>query len=243
MSTSRRQCRRSRTPPAVFRSLPPQRFQRWGLLIALSPSVVYLAFCFSFFTHPTFVDAQWDRAGDLSPGLVFMAARSPACASRTATSSRNGRLAAGNIRGPIDWLKPTNNGGYTVIFGGDDRLDVTPSHVTSISMASLIPSRSKRDRAIRLPGRRRGWCRRNRSMSDFGFAGQAEIREAGLGAAAFPRLGEFRLRHQSPFWGQSPAWCGLMLFGERLDPSKSNASLAFDNFLNNGTGSMATLPS
>jgi phosphonate transport system permease protein len=213
--------------------------QRWGLAVAAVAVLVYLAFCFSFFNViPTFVNGNWDRAAiylqdwyswRAQPRLRFQNGQVvPQWTSR-------GQYPDGAA---IDWLKPTSTGGYTVIFGSDDRLDVTPSQVDVYMDGKLYPVAISGDRAILPAGAPARMVQDDNKVSvRFGFAGQAEIRNNQVYVQRrFLGWANFFFDTQSPFWGRSlTSVAGLTLFGERLDPSQSNASLALDNFLNNSS--------
>ncbi|MEN3150304.1 phosphonate ABC transporter, permease protein PhnE [Neorhizobium sp. IRAMC:178] len=225
-----------RTYPEIFhRSF----MQRWGLAIAAVAVFVYLAFCFSFFNViPTFANGNWDRAAiylqdwyswRAQPRLRFQNGQVvPQWTSR-------GQYPEGAA---IDWLKPTSNGGYTVIFGSDDRLDVTPSQVDVYIDGKLYPVAIKGDQAILPAGAPARMIQDGNKVNvHFGFAGQAEIRNSQVYVQRrFLGWANFFFDTQSPFWGRSvTSVAGLMLFGERIDPAQSNASLALDNFLNNSS--------
>ncbi|EUC00697.1 phosphonate ABC transporter, inner membrane subunit [Rhizobium sp. CF080] len=222
-------------PEAFHRSF----MQRWGLAIAAVAVFVYLAFCFSFFNViPTFVNGNWDRAGiylqdwyswRAQPRLRFQNGQ----VVPQWTSRRQYPEGAA-----IDWLKPASNGGYTVIFGNDDRLDVTPSQVDVYIDGKLYPVAIKGDRAILPAGAPARMVQDDNKVNvRFGFAGQAEIRSNQVYVQRrFLGWANFFFDTQSPFWGRSfTGVAGLMFFGERIDPAQSNASLALDNFLNNGS--------
>nr|WP_046600397.1 phosphonate ABC transporter, permease protein PhnE [Neorhizobium galegae] len=213
--------------------------QRWGLAIAAVTVFVYLAFCFSFFNViPTFVNGNWDRAAiyiqdwyswRAQPRLRFQNGQ----VVPQWTSRRQYPEGAA-----IDWLKPTSNGGYTVLFGGENRLEVTPSQVDVYIDGKLYPVVINGDRAS-LPAGAPARMEQDDSKVNvrFGFAGQAEIRSNQVYIQRrFLGWANFFFDTHSPFWGRSVTGvAGLMLFGERLDPAQSNASLALDNFLNNGS--------
>ncbi|WP_162894910.1 phosphonate ABC transporter, permease protein PhnE [Rhizobium terrae] len=213
--------------------------QRWGLLIVAVCVVVYIAFCFSFFKIiPTFANGNWDRAAvyvqdwyswRAQPRLRFQNGKVvPQWTSR-------GQYPQG---AEIDWLKPTAKGGYTVLFGGDNRLEVTPTQVDVYLDGKYYPVAISADNAL-LPAGAPARMEQdgNKVNVYFGFAGQAEIRPTQVYIQRrFLGWANFFFDTQSPFWGRSiTEVAGLMVAGERIDPSQSNASLALDNFLNNAS--------
>ncbi|SMF38579.1 phosphonate transport system permease protein [Xaviernesmea oryzae] len=224
------------TYPQVFhRSF----MQRWGLAVSAAVVVVYLAFCFAFFNViPTFVNGNWDRASiylqdwyswRAQPRLRFQNGEVvPQWTSR-------GQYPQG---ANIPWMQPMPGGGYTVSFGGSDRLDVTPARVDIHLDGRSYPVEITSDQAVLPPGAPAAMEQDgNKVMVYFGFEGQAEIRSSQVYIQRrFLGWANFFFDTQSPFWGRSlPEVAGLMLSGERLDPNRSNASLALDNFLNNAS--------
>ncbi|MGK6314509.1 phosphonate ABC transporter, permease protein PhnE [Neorhizobium sp. DT-125] len=213
--------------------------QRWGLAISAAVVVVYLAFCFAFFNViPTFVNGNWDRASiylqdwyswRAQPRLRFQNGQVvPQWTSR-------GQYPQG---ANIPWMQPMPGGGYTVSFGGSDRLDITPARVDVYLDGRSYPIEITSDQAVLPPGAPAAIEQDgNKVMVYFGFEGQAEIRSSQVYIQRrFLGWANFFFDTQSPFWGRSlPEVAGLMFSGERLDPNQSNASLALDNFLNNAS--------
>ncbi len=225
------------TYPEVFhRSF----WQRWGLAIAAVVVIVYLAFCFSFFkVIPTFVNGNWDRAAiyiqdwyswRAQPRLRFVDGK----VVQQWTSRRQYPENA-----QISWLTPHNSGAsYTVSYGGDNRLEVSPAQVDIYLDGKHYPVAITKERALApadLPARI--VQDENKVNVYFGFAGQAEIRNAQVYVQRrFLGWANFFFDIQSPFWGKSTGEVlGQIISGERIDPAQSNASLVLDNFLNNAS--------
>jgi phosphonate transport system permease protein len=225
------------TYPEVFhRSF----LQRWGLLLGAAVALVYLALCFNFFkVIPTFANGNWDRASiyvqdwyswRAQPRLRFLDGKVvPQWTSR-------GQYPKDAV---IDWMLPTAAGGYTVTYGSDaDRMEVTPQRVDVYLGGKLYPVEISGDRAILPPGAPSVMKQDDSKVTvSFGFEGQAEIRSSQVYVQRrFLGWANFLFDTQSPFWGKSLVdVAGLMLSGDRIDPSQSNASLVLDNFLNNAS--------
>jgi phosphonate transport system permease protein len=215
--------------------------QRWGLVLVSVVVVIYLAFCFAFFNViPTFVNGNWERASVYVQDWYSWRAQ-------PRLRFHNGQVvpqwtSRGQYRpgAAISWLKPGAGGSsYTVTFGSnDDRLEVTPERVDVFLDGTLYPVAITPEKAS-LPAGAPDRMEQdgNKVNVYFGFAGQAEIRSSQVYIQRrFLGWANFFFDTQSPFWGRSLGEvAGLMLFGERLDPNQSNASLALDNFLNNAT--------
>ncbi|MFB9951566.1 phosphonate ABC transporter, permease protein PhnE [Rhizobium puerariae] len=214
--------------------------QRWGLAVAAAVVLVYLAFCFVFFNViPTFVNGNWDRAAiylqdwyswRAQPRLRFQNGQVVPQWTSRAQYPQNAT---------IPWMTPSADGGYTVTFGGSgDRLDITPSRVDVHLDGRLYPVTITPERAS-LPAGAPAQMEQdgNKVNVYFGFEGQAEIRNSQVYIQRrFLGWANFFFDTQSPFWGRGfGEVAGLMFSGERLDPARSNASLALDNFLNNAS--------
>ncbi|SCX35316.1 Phosphate-import permease protein PhnE [Agrobacterium rosae] len=225
------------TYPAVFhRSF----MQRWGLTLAASIVVVYLAFCFSFFNViPTFVNGNWERASiylqdwyswRAQPRLRFQNGQVvPQWTSR-------GQYPQG---ADIAWMQPIPRGGYSVAFGGSgDRMDITTSRIDVYLDGQRYPVGITADQVTLPAGAPAAMVQDgNKVVVHYGFEGQAEIRTSQVYVQRrFLGWANFFFDIQSPFWGKSLGeTLGLMTSGERIDPAQSNASLALDNFLNNAS--------
>lgn len=212
--------------------------QRWGLALVVGAVLVYLAFCFAFFkVIPTFANGNWDRAAiyiqdwyswRAQPRLRFQNGEVvPQWSSR-------GQYREG---AEIFWLVPNADGSYTVTFGGeDDRLEVTPNRVDVYLDGTLYPVTITSERAFLPAGAPAAMVQDGDKVNvNFGFEGQVEIRTSQVYIQRrFLGWANFFFDTQSAFWGRSLGEvAGLMLSGERLDPQRSNASLALHDFLNN----------
>jgi len=114
-------------------------------------------------------------------------------------------------------------GDHVVVTRGDEVLDASIRRNESVEASGPLPSWASQ----REPG--------ERITVDFGFDGSADIEND-----------EVKIRHRfwgwenflfdaySPFWGKSSGEVAALVFsGERIDPSMSNAALAWSNIVNN----------
>lgn len=222
--------------PEVFKR---SFMQRYGLLVGIGTAVVYLVGCFFFFNvGPTFMQGRWDRASSYiqdwyswraQPRLRFEDGKvEPQWSSR-------GQYPA---EAKIDWLQPLPDGGYSVVYAGmENRLDVTPTRVDvyldGIGYQVIIDG----EKALAPPNSPVGIEQDgNKVLVHYGFAGQAEIRTSQVYVQRrFLGWANFMFDTHSEFWGKSYGQlAALALWGERLDPERSNISHMLDDFLDNG---------
>ena len=213
-------------------------WQRYGLLLGFAAVALYLVFCWFFFSvGPALQNGKWDRASlyiqdwyswraqprrRVDEGRVF------------ATWSSRGPYPAGAA---IDWLVPREDGSITATFGsGAQRLEVTtaavdvyldgtPWRVAITGEGATAPAGAPA--SIVQDG--------SKVLVDYGFAGSAEIRDNQVYVQRrFLGWANFWFDTRSPLWGKSwPDIVGLILSGDRLDPSRSNAQFVLDEFLGN----------
>lgn len=212
--------------------------QRWGLLVGVVGAIAYLVLCFVFFNvGPTFMQGRWDRASiylqdwyswRAQPRLRFDDG------GVTAQWSSRGQYPAD---AKIDWLIPSENHGYTVIYRGmDNRLEVTPERVDVYVHGVSYPVTITADGAV-APENAPAAIQQDGSKVNvqYGFAGQAEIRASQVYVQKrFLGWANFFFDTHSIFWGRSAselAW--LAVAGERLDPAQSNVSHMVGDFLGN----------
>lgn len=126
-----------------------------------------------------------------------------------------------------------------VSIGDAARLTIEPELVTVTRGDEELVIDIVRDEAVDARGMLPQWASQRapgeKIIVSFGFSGRAEIEDD-----------EVKLRHRfwgwenfvfdtsSPFWGKSAGEVlSLILSGDRIDPARSNAALAWDNILNN----------
>ena len=212
--------------------------QRYGLLAGILIVFAYLVACFFFFNvGPAFMQGRWDRASSYiqdwyswraQPRLRFEDGKvEPQWSSR-------GQYP---VDAKIDWLQPLPDGGYSVVYAGtDNRLDVTPTRVDVYVDGKNYPviingeqARASDDvpQEIQQDG--------NKVLVHFGFAGQAEIRTSQVYVQRrFLGWANFLFDTKSEFWGKGYGeLAALALWGERLDPERSNIGHMVDDFLDN----------
>jgi phosphonate transport system permease protein len=223
--------------PQVFRRSFMQRF---GLALGAAIIVAYLAVCFvAFNVGPAFTQGRWDRAAAYvqdwyswraQPRLRFQdGAVVPQWSSR-------GQYPAG---AEIDWLVPTQGGGYTVVYDGmENRLDVTPGrvdvYIDGVNYPVVIEGNS-----VRMPeGAPETLVHDGTKVTvTYGFEGQAEIRNAQVYVQRrFLGWSNFFFDTRSAFWGKGIGELTMLAFvGDRADPDRSNIAHMADDFLGNNT--------
>ncbi|QDZ09549.1 phosphonate ABC transporter, permease protein PhnE [Devosia ginsengisoli] len=188
--------------PEVFR----QSFmRRWGLLVGIGLTLLYLVFCWFFFSvGPALQNGKWDRAGiyiqdwyswRAQPRLRFEdGAVVPQWSSR-------GQYAEG---AEIDWLTPHDDGSMTATFGGaDDRLEISTSQVDVYVDGVAWPVTITADGAI-APADAPAAIEQDgkKVLVHYGFAGQAEIRDNQVAVQRrFLGWANFLYDPRSPLWG------------------------------------------
>lgn len=221
--------------PEVFR----QNFmQRWGLLVGFGVTLAYLVFCFFFFSvGPALQNGKWDRAATYvqdwfswraQPRLRFADGRVEA------TWSSRGQYAEGAT---IDWLTPHDDGSMTSTFGGEgDRLEISTSQVDVYVGGVAYPVDITADGAVAPADAPAAIVQDGQKvLVNYGFAGQAEIRDNQVAVQRrFLGWANFLYDTSSPLWGNDVfSSIGLMLSGDRVDPAKPNAQLVVEEFLGN----------
>ncbi|UXN68685.1 phosphonate ABC transporter, permease protein PhnE [Devosia neptuniae] len=219
--------------PEVFKQ---SFFQRWGLLAGLGVTVLYLLFCWLLFNvGPALQNGKWERAAiyvqdwyswRATPRLRFEDGKVvPQWSSR-------GQYKAGAT---IDWLVPHEDGSMTASFGGD-RLEISTAQVDVYLGGLAYPVSITSSAALAPAGAPAAMVQSgDKVLVDFGFAGQAEIRNNQVYVQRrFLGWANFLFDPKSPLWGNDLfSTVGLVFSGERVDPDKSNAQLVLDEWLGN----------
>ncbi|WP_108460024.1 phosphonate ABC transporter, permease protein PhnE [Devosia naphthalenivorans] len=221
--------------PEVFQ---PNFLRRWGLLVGAGLALLYLIFCWFFFSvGPALKNGRWDRAAiyvqdwyswRAQPRLRFQDdAVVPQWSSR-------GQYAEGAT---IDWLTPHANGSMTATFGSESNrleistaqvdvyLDGVPYAIAITDDAALAPENAPPE--IEQDGRK--------VLVNYGFAGQAEIRDNQVAVQRrFLGWANFLYDPSSPLWGNDLfSTIGLVFSSDRVVAEKSNAQLVLDEWLGN----------
>jgi len=216
-------------------------WQRWGLLIGLGATIVYLGFCWALFNvGPAFENGKWDRAAlyvqDWYSWRAQPRLRFEDDGRVSATWSSRGQYRAG---AEIDWLVPHEDGSVTVTYGGvADRLEVTPALVTAyvggvpyeIAIGpDGVTAPANAPEAVQQDG--------SKVLVRYGFAGQAEIRGNQVYVQRrFLGWANFWFDTRSAYWGLNPIEVlGLMFSAEPLEPGRSNLEVALRDFLGNAS--------
>ncbi|SEP71318.1 phosphonate transport system permease protein [Devosia sp. YR412] len=221
--------------PDVFKQ---SFFKRFGLLIGLVLTVVYLIFCYFFFNvGPAFQNGKWDRAAiyvqdwyswRAQPRLRFEdGAVVPQWSSR-------GQYAQGAT---IDWLTPQADGSMVATFNGDaNRLDISTTQVDVYVDGVAYPVTITADGAFAPADVPAAIVQdRQKVLVNYGFAGQAEIRDNQVAVQRrFFGWANFLYDPKSPLWGNDLfSSIGLVFSGDRVNPDMSNAQYVLNQWLNN----------
>ncbi|CAN7218933.1 phosphonate ABC transporter, permease protein PhnE [Aminobacter aminovorans] len=214
--------------------------------------VAYLAFAWWFFAVGAVLSAgNWGIAGtyladwvsyEIRPQVEFEDGRLDVSYSRFSSYRAD--------RHP-DWLDITQPAGATIAgnkapassvvahIGTATTIDIAPervvvSHGGETLDVTIVPGQS-----ISVTGSLPAWATQKapgqKILADFGFAGGLQIDEDDVKIRhRFFGWENFVFDANSPFWGKSTSEVlTLISSGERLDPNRSNAALAWDNIVNN----------
>jgi phosphonate transport system permease protein len=212
--------------------------QRFGLLIGAAIILCYLVACFfAFNVGPAFVHGRWDRASSYIQDWYSWRAQPRLRFEDGVIVPRWSSRGQYPANAKIDWLFPTQNGGYTVTYGGmQNRLDVTAEKIDVYIDGVAYPVTVTAD-AAQAPAGAPAQIEQDgaKVTVHYGFAGQAEIRADQVYVQRrFLGWANFFFDTQSQFWGKSTAQLiGLGLWGQRLDPAQSNISHMLADFLGN----------
>lgn len=221
----------------------PEVFQqgfakRWGLMLGIGLTLLYLVFCWFFFgVGPALQNGKWDRAAiyiqDWYSWRAQPRLRFGDDGVVTAQWSSRGQYPAG---AEIDWLTPNADGSMTVTFSGDDRLEVSTSQVDVVLDGNVYPVTITADAALAPENVPSAIVQDgSKVVVNFGFAGQAEIRSNQVYVQRrFLGWANFLFDTRSPLWGNNLfSTIGLIFSSDRVDPDRSNAQLVVDEFLGN----------
>lgn len=221
--------------PEVFRQ---NVFQRWGLPLGLGAAVLYLVFCWFFFNvGPAIQNGKWDRAAiylqDWFSWRATPRLRFGEDGTITPQWSSRGQYPKDAT---IEWLVPNADGSMTVTFGGDDRLDITTSEVNVTVDGQTYPVAITPETALAPADVPAAIVQDGQKvLVDYGFAGQAEIRDNQVYVQRrFLGWANFLYDPTSPLWGNDLlSSIGLMFSGDRVNPDMSNAQFVLHQWLNN----------
>ena len=221
--------------PDVFRK---SFLQRHGLLIGVALTLAYLVFCWFFFgVGPALQNGKWDRASIYIQDWYSWRAQ-PRLRFEDGTVvpqwSSRGQYPAGAT---IDWLTPHDNGSMTATFGSEsDRLEITTQAVTVYLAGEPYLVTITEDAALAPENPPSAIVQdRQKVLVDFGFEGQAEIRDNQVYVQRrFFGWANFLYDPGSPLWGHDLfSTIGLVFSGDRVDPQRSNLQLVISEFMGN----------
>jgi phosphonate transport system permease protein len=193
--------------------------RRHGLLLGIGAAALYLVFCWFFFNvGPALQNGRWDRAA------IYVQDWYSWRAAPRLRFEEDGRVMpqwSSRAQYPqgydIDWLVPIGNG-YQVSFGSEaDRLDVTTSQVDVVIDGETWPVQITGDGAVAPQGAPAELVQDGQKvLVDFGFEGQAEIRDNQVYVQRrFFGWANFLYDPSSPLWGNDFFdTIGLILTGQ-----------------------------
>lgn len=223
--------------PEVFSQSP---LRRYGLIVGLVIAVLYLVFAWFFFSvGPALQNGKWDRAAiyiqDWYSWRAQPRLRFGDDGVVTPQWSSRGQYPA---NAEIEWLRPHENGGIRVNFGGADRLEVTTSQVDVYLDGQVWPVSITESGAFAPDGAPAAIAQdRQKVIVDFGFEGQAEIRDNQVYVQRrFLGWANFLYDPRSPLWGHDLfSTVGLIFSAEQVVEGKANAQLVYEQFMGNQT--------
>lgn len=227
--------RLTRKYPEVFRR---NILRSWGLPLGIGVALVYLAFCWLLFgVGPALQNGRWDRAATYVQDWFSWRAQPRLRFEDDAVAvqwSSRGQYPEG---ASIGWLVAREDGGMDVLYNGDDnRLDITPTEVDVWLGGKAWPVAITADGAQAPADAPPAIVQDGKKvLVDFGFAGQAEIRDSQVYVQRrFLGWANFLYDPTSPLWGND-LWStiGLVVSGDEVVPGTSNAQLVLDQWLNN----------
>lgn len=225
--------------PEVFAGSARKRLTGWLVGAGI---VAYLAFAWWFFSMGTvFMSANWSIAGTYLADWVSYETRPAIKFDGNRLDVGYPRFSAYNADRHPDWLAFEGDGQTNRVvadFGGADAVDITARAVNVMRDGERLVVAV--DGAAALPeGILPEWASQKvhggKLIVDFGFAGSAEIEGDEVKVRRrFLGWENFLFDAYSPFWGKPLSEViALVWSGDRLDPARSNAALAWSNIVNN----------
>jgi phosphonate transport system permease protein len=221
--------------PEVFRK---SFLQRYGLPVGIALTLAYLVFCWFFFNvGPALQNGKWDRAAIYIQDWYSWRAQPRLRFEDGAVVPQWSSRGQYPQDATIDWLTPHPDGSMTVTFGSDaDRLEISTQMVTVYLAGEPYSVAISEDAATAPEDAPAALVQdRQKVVVDFGFEGQAEIRDNQVAVQRrFLGWANFLYDPRSPLWGHDLfSTIGLILSGERVDPARSNAQLVLNEWLGN----------
>lgn len=231
--------------PEAFAGSQKKRLISWGVTLGI---VVYLVFAWWLFSIGTvFSSGNWSIAGSYLADWVSYETRPRVDFKEDGATIAYPRFSAYNAERHPDWitLDPAPTGEPKQIFRhvvmdmGAGTIELTPGEVVVASGGERLEIRVSPGKGIEPNGQLPAWAEEKepgrKIIVDFGFSGRAEIEDDEIKVRRrFWGWENFIFDANSPFWGKSFGEVITLAFSsERIRPEMSNATLAFDNILNN----------
>ncbi|MGD9914008.1 MAG: phosphonate ABC transporter, permease protein PhnE [Rhizobiaceae bacterium] len=233
--------------PAVFAAAGRKGRTGWCVGAGI---VAYLAFAWWLFSVGTvFSSANWGIAGTYLADWVSYETRPNVDYVDGGATISYPRFSAYRQDRHPDWIElqpaAAAGGATKPVYSridmaiGFGKLVVEANRVTVTRGDEVLAIDVTRDRRVDAVGALPSWAMQRapgqRISVDLGFEGSADIEEDEVKVRhRFWGWENFLFDANSPFWGMSTGQVlGLVLSGERIDPSMSNAALAWSNIVNN----------
>lgn len=231
--------------PEVFAGSQKKRLITWGVGLGVAAYLLFAWWLFSIGT--VFSSGNWNIAGTYLADWVSYETRPKVDFKDGGATVAYPRFSAYNANRHPDWitLDPAPAGESKQVFRhvamdmGRGTIDLAPGEVLVTRGEEKLAIAVAPGKSVKPIGPLPAWAGQKepggRITVDFGFSGRAEIEDDEIKVRRrFWGWENFFFDANSPFWGKSFGEVAMLIAsGERLRPEMSNASLAFDNILNN----------
>ncbi|BBD39283.1 phosphonate ABC transporter, permease protein PhnE [Aminobacter sp. Y103A] len=235
--------------PDVFAGSWRKALTGWAVGLGL---VAYLAFAWWFFAvGAVLAGGNWGIAGTYLADWVSYEVRPQIDFKDDRLDISYARFSSYRADRHPDWLDITQPAG-AAIAGNKAPADRVVAHIGTATTIDIAPDRVMvahggetldvtivPGQSLSVTGSLPTWATQKapsqKILADFGFAGGLQIDEDDVKIRhRFFGWENFVFDANSPFWGKSTSEVlSLISSGERLDPNRSNAALAWDNIVNN----------
>lgn len=207
--------------------------------------VAYLAFAWWFFAiGAVFAAGNWGIAGVYLADWVSYEVRPNIEFGDDGLEVSYPRFSAYRADRQPDWLQldevvAPGIAGRVVMDIGGDRVEVVPGLVTAQRGGETLVIEIGPDEKVNAQGSLTAWAEQkspgDKIVLDFGFSGRIDVEGDELKVRhRFLGWENFVFDANSPFWGKPLGEvASLIVSGERIKPDLSNATLAWDNIVNN----------
>ncbi|MBX3530349.1 MAG: phosphonate ABC transporter, permease protein PhnE [Rhizobiaceae bacterium] len=228
--------------PGVFLDAGRRSIGAWAVAAGIA---AYLVFAWWFFSiGAVFANARWEIAGAYLADWVSYESRPNVRFQGDSLRVSFPRFDPMGRNPDPDWLERTSSASGEVVravvdMSGAGRIDIAPGRVTVTRGGETLVADIVADERVDASGALPEWAAQRapgqKVIVDFGFSGRAEIEDDEVKIRhRFLGWANFLFDPDSPFWNRSAVEVlSLVWSGERIDPQRSNLSLAWNNILYN----------